>query len=1127
MKYGIIGSETKADRVSLNQIIINKENPGFSGLKKGQLITGRIVSADERLVLDFNGIQINTSKDTIMDAVPGQQMTFEVLKATDTEIELKLLEETFDSKPKETQPSMKKDTDREAILSKKENISLKTKQEKDYRELSDRVGEIAAMLTEQDCRMLEEEGFPMEGFSVSGLSVALSRVKSTVSSESRGVAESQSPAASTSQRTVQELLKQENIPATQENVSRLENATELSKWTKQLDDKAIQYLISSESEPTITNIYKALYSGNVNLSHPLSEEAWGELQTQMEEVIRSTGYEVNEENLKSAKWLLENDLPLTADSFCYRKELEELRASDDKEAIINRLIEGMKNGKNPLEVALTNQRTTSGEQILEEINIIQPDSITEAVRTGTELTIHNLAEIQRNSKDEAEGDNSDNSKAEETQERLSYEEVRARRQLEEIRLRMTLEAANRMEKSGFHVETETLDRVVDALKELEDRYYQDYLREADLSATEEAVQILKETTQSVQQLRQAPCYILGSTLNQKDSQTIPELVKEGNLLQAQLERAGASYETLMTVPNGEYGDSIKKAFANSEYLLPQLKLENTEENQRAVRILGYNQMEINEQSISRIKEYDLKVSTMINHLHPAVTVRMIKEGVNPLKLTMDELNQMIDRMKEEQGITSEDKYSTYLYQLEKTEGITAEERKAYIGIYRLLYNIEKSDGAALGAVMKANQEVTLDHLLTAVQTGTRGRLDSIINDEFGTLQSLTREKESITEQLSTLREGTAQQGGDQTENEEAVQEQIKYLDRILKNLTEEITPGKLAKFSAGDTAEEMDQTVQAMIYTDGDIWGTVKDLPVDRLLSKLQQMNHDQELKLKEKIYQGKVEEVRELCKNSESSIRFLNDFKLPGTPVNLMLANHMLSNGESPVKKLLKIQNENIDEKSENRLKELNDLSDNLIDRHSMEEAYQQLETDAKTLLCQTCSQEKIDSRKLAELKLMGQQITFARTLAEKEYYQIPIETDKGITNMNLTILRGMNDAGRVNVTIRSENLGNIKADLSLKDQTLKGLICSDNRNGLELLKQSTGEIEKAASENSITLKHIDYSYQKHMTESYHYQNPITQETAFSNADTERILYRLARAVVQSVCSAENSGSETDLAVS
>ena len=46
--------------------------------------------------------------------------------------------------------------------------------------------------------------------------------------------------------------------------------------------------------------------------------------------------------------------------------------------------------------------------------------------------------------------------------------------------------------------------------------------------------------------------------------------------------------------------------------------------------------------------------------------------------------------------------------------ISEEERSSYIGIYRLIAQVEKGDGAALGFLMNQGSDVTMRNLLRAV-----------------------------------------------------------------------------------------------------------------------------------------------------------------------------------------------------------------------------------------------------------------------------------------------------------------------------------------------------------------------------------------------------------------------------
>ena len=1150
MGFGVsleVNKEITARRSNSSQMTVEQDinSEGLAYLTSGQVITGTVVAVDEKITLDFGGHEVTTSKDVLKYAVPGEIKTFEVIRASNSEIELKLLEGNVKALRQTIKAFTVKEKDWETVRSQKEQSVKQAEKEKATREALAKLEEIGTKFTEQDYKALEREGFLAETMSISGLYEAINRVKAamvqggTVSTHQVGEGSS----VKITENEITARLKEENLPVTKQNIDRIMKAIALSDTVVKIDDKAMKYLIAREEEPTIENIYKAYYSGSTKHQEKrkeLTTGEWGELEGQVKEIIREAGYEVNTENLSDARWLLENELPLTEKTFTYKKKLEEIKSKTDTDMVVDRIMEGMKSGTAPKDVTLTTQGVPVLEHIITDLHSIGEEAITYAVQEKLELNIKNLAAVQEElssgkisidqTKQEEAAEYGTEAFPEESEhitqeeialDNLEYAKVKAQRQIEEIRLKMTLEAAGRLENKGIHIETERLEKVVEELRRLEDSYYKKLLSEAEVESTSEALQTLRTTTQSIDQLKLLPCAILGATLTERTTQTIPSLLTSGTKLISSLERAGNVYETLATVPNTEYGDSIRKAFANMDSLLSELNIENTQANQRAVRILGYNSMEITQEAIDQVKAYDKQVTSIMQNLHPAVTVRMIKEGINPLNMPIDELNNLIDRMKEEQGISSEDKFSNYLHRLEKEKAISSQERKAYIGIYRLLYHVEKSDGAALGAVIKADQEVTLSHLLTAVQTGRRGRVSAAVSDEFGMLTGLNRDKESIAEQVKGFVNPMVEILEDKAREETLQEEQEKYLDRVVKQIVEEISPEKLKNLQATNgmmTASQSGILPESSTLTlDHDLWETIKNLPLEKLLEQLQNTSETDDT-YSEK-YVQKVQQIRELCKTSEQSLRFLNDYQVTGSPQNIMIANHILSNGISPIVKLLKRQNENSIENSENKLKELNELSDTLIDKSSMNEAYKGLETQAKEELTQACLQESIDSSKLAELKNVGQQMTFLRNMASREFYQIPIETEKGITNMNLTILRGSGITGRVSVTVWSKELGDIKAEFSLKEKSVKGFIACDNRNGLKRLQMESAEIETAAKESNFDLKQLDFGISDRDYESYNYQNlKDPRQSTGENLNTERALYRLAKAIVQTVRLAENN---------
>ncbi len=1217
--------ESKISSKSIPQTTTkDKAAEGLSNIKQGDIISGTVVAADEQVMINFNGQQVAASKEVLKNTVPGEVKTFEVVKVSKTEIELKLLDK--ETKSLKSTSTFKAELipmkDWETVLNQKEQNARLTEKELLSKELQNKLQEISASLTESDYDILEQEGFPVETLTIRGLYQAISRVKAEQSKNGKG---REASFEKLTEEVIATRLKEENLPVTDKNISEIKKALTLSDTAGHMDDKTKRYLIDQDIAPTIENIYKAFYSGGKKATgqkQELTQKEWKELLPQVKAVIQDSGYEVNDENLQEAKWLIENKLPLTNRTFAYKKELEEIKSSVDTEMVLDRILEGMKNGVQPKNMSLDTLDEAALQQTLTDIQNISPEAVSYAVSEGMELTIRKLAAVHAdlnsgkimpkeskaamNYKTEADStvsedigkkkfervsvgeenakrvsgreeiaeDSSDRevkaghvSENEEKTESVSdqeiklvdasagemasedrsgnedhtdsdpgkqYEAIKAQRQLEEIRLKMTLEAASRLEKKGISIETQKLEKVVEELRKLENSYYRKLLEEAEVPATTEAIEALKNTNQSLEQLRYIPISTIGVTLSERNTQTIPGLLTEGLKLQSEFAKAGTAYEALMTVPNAEYGDSIRKAFSHMDSLLGELNLESTEQNQRAVRILGYNQMEITAENIEQVKVYDSEVTALIKELHPAVAVRMIKEGINPLNMTISDLNNKITEMKKEQGITSEEKFSAYLHRLEKEEGITPEERKAYIGIYRLLYNVEKSDGAALGSVIKADREVTLNNLLTAVQTGKKGRLDAVIDDEFGTLTQMARNKESIAEQLSGFRKDASEQSPIQEltkEKEIRIEEQTRYLERILKQITEELSPDKLINL-----AQDPSQ-VNAFVNADNtgnsdstgsnyDIWNRIKDISAEQLLQKLQQEPESDTVA--EEYREQKVQQLRELCGKAEQSIRFLNDFRMSSTPQNITLANYILTNGTSPIVKLLKKQSGNDNENLRDGIKELEDLSDTINDKSSMNEAYEALEERAKQMLESACSEEILDSRRLTELRSTAMQMSFLRTMASREFYQVPIQTAKGITNVNLTILRGGESGGRVAVTVYSEQLGDIKAEFSLKEQMLKGFIRCDDRNGMEKLRAHMTEIEKAAKEHNIILKQMDFGIASRDKDSYSYQNPENgQQGSEMNNQTERVLYRIAKSIVQTVRLAEDGDEEVSRAVS
>lgn len=111
-----------------------------------------------------------------------------------------------------------------------------------------------------------------------------------------------------------------------------------------------------------------------------------------------------------------------------------------------------------------------------------------------------------------------------------------------------------------------------------------------------------------------------------------------------------------------------------------------------------------------------RIQQTFENMKPQVVREMIKTGINPLDMNLEELNRTAVEIKEQLGIDNEDvRFSKYLYKLEQNSEIAEEERSAYIGIYRLIARVEQTDGAAIGMLAQQGAEFTMRNLLTAVR----------------------------------------------------------------------------------------------------------------------------------------------------------------------------------------------------------------------------------------------------------------------------------------------------------------------------------------------------------------------------------------------------------------------------
>ncbi|MCM1057044.1 MAG: DUF6240 domain-containing protein [Firmicutes bacterium] len=593
-------------------------------------------------------------------------------------------------------------------------------------------------LSEEDYAKAQEEGFDFGSMNPEETVTIVDKIKAELVRAGKNIqgytddVDMETLAAALGSQALAEAVaksfREADVPLTEENLESIETAWLMASQLQPLEQGSIRYLIDNEMDSEIWNLYVAENSGAAAGAPEGVEELIpeGELARQMDGIIESSGRQVNEESRRDAAWLLENGLPLTEESLDRLDELKKLEMPVTPERFAEAAADAVADGKAPVYGSLSGKAE----------NIYEKAVRVEAYYQSSQVW------------EEYAGD------------------VTARRQLEEIRLRMTAEVNVKLLKSGFSIDTAPMEKLVEALRQAEEQLAAQYFPNDAESV--EKYRNFRDTNTVMGELPSLPAAVLGvfaegqSRENQgvvrteeQNVESLGEFHKEGKALQDTYRKAGISYEALKTEPRRDLGDSIKKAFANVDDILKDLNEEPTEENRRAVRILGYNRMEMNLENLEKVREADRVVQTVVEKLTPAATLKMIRDGINPLEKTFDELEQYFRELPEDYRQESES-YSRFLYGLEKNHAVTPEERESYIGIYRLVRQIEKTDGAAVGALVNTQAELHFSNLLSAVRSGRFKSLDTKVGDRLGTVVERIQNGESISGQIARAFAGDAE-----------------------------------------------------------------------------------------------------------------------------------------------------------------------------------------------------------------------------------------------------------------------------------------------------------------------------------------------------------------------------------
>lgn len=975
-------------------------------------------------------------------------------------------------------PQNKKDDDKKSVVDSLGEDSSMTSENR-----RNEMVVVANTTTTDDYKAAREDGYDVIVTETDKIKVVLAKAGVDISIYGDGLSTEQLEKITGSQSVatmVENQLKEYDVPATDENVSDAVSKIDQAKQLEDMSQETKAYLVKNDMEPTIANVYKATYSssqmsaGNGNGSTKISDEEFEALKPQLKQILNDAGIEASEDNLNQCRWLIDNQIAVTHDNVLYANKLDAIidnAGNTDTGFYVRSVAQAIATGKTAADATMSQDdlifdKAAKAQEVLENATA---EDVAQLEAENKPVTIENLAAVAK-SRENADTDKNGGTVKE--TDNISYnaqaEQITAQRKLYEARLYMTFQANVSLMKKGISIDTEPIERMVDLLKEQENQYYSALFGQDEVTALDEKAAAYNNVTEIFEQMKFQPAYVLD--LNSHES-TVYEIYTAGKAMQQSFEKATAGYETLMTSPRADMGDSISKAFQNVDDILKDLDMETSDENRRAVRILAYNSTDITKENISHIKAVDEQVQRAFKEMSPAVTVEMIKKGISPLDMTMQELADTASQIKNEISDDRNEKYSEFLWKLEKNNEITQEERDSYIGIYRLISQVERSDGAVIGALVNQGADITMKNLLSAVRTKGKGQMDYKVDDDFAGVNSVNSGSR-IDDQIAAA-----------------------YNTNCIKDVLDEISP------------EKMD-------FAKDESW---LDMTPEQLKQAIESAEADQNMS--DEYAAEQLEEFREAVMSPENVYAFLEKYDAKTTASNLMAASRLIKNPSEAVEKLW--------QKGESGV--IKGLLEETIERFAeavknpeeLAKAQEELAETAEHVMDNMIVEDKsAGSIDIKQMKLLCSQFRIASDMAKQENYIVPVETADGVTGVNLRIVRGEDKKGMVDIFFQGRLSGKVAASFEAKANGVSGVIAVSDEQTRSLIADNIGLLADSINENGdepvdIRVAYVpDISAEQFVTEYAANNNLENISMAQSGADTVQTtrLYHIAEQLIVNV---------------
>lgn len=807
--------------------------------------------------------------------------------------------------------------------------------------------------------------------------------------------------------SVESRMQGADIAVNDESVAEVKSTLEKSKELKPLSDNTKNYMVANGIEPSIAGIYQAQAATSSSISadgvtigrcvNAISDADFEALRPGIEKIIASSGLEVNDNTLADARAFIDAQIPVTKENLEYKAQLDAIdieKIQADPDEMLNKILDNMKLGGKAENTLVTGSPIDDIRTALDTINRAEYSDVANVVSKGETFTIASLKlemdarsfRIEYSAASVSTGNSEVRNQASDVQQAAD----KAYDTLVTARVLMSANASVYLVKNNISILTTPIDELNSMLMEYEqaDGMYE----EAQIAYTD-----VLEARKTLNEIVRNPARVFASMFDKMNE----------------------TYEAVGTQIRGDLGDSLKKAVQGSaDDIIKELGLEGTDEDKEAIKILAANNMDMTKENVETVKSVNAMINNLIKNMKPETVLNMIKDGVNPMNASIEEVNEYLTEANDKASKDNEEKFSKFLYKLDRTNGITKEQRKQFIGIYQMMNIFTRDAGVAAGALIKQGAEVTMNNLMTAYNSRKHYDMDAVIDENTGMAEV----------------SGTAN-----------------YYSALFMANGGLVTPNTLKNVDNSSGIGE--QSVEMFI----------------------EQLEDNYDAAAEEQYYEEYLKEQQAAVQAGADILRQIRNADTEINSGNIQAVKAFLESGQFPDIRGVKTTHDYARDSIEKigHKEKLSLMYEEMKDE--TEEELQEVLSKAGDL----DTQIDVNYEGFLDLRLKDRTIGYIKNLALRHDYRIPYITDSGSTGMlKLTLVQDDDNKGRISVNMLSSVLGKVSVEAKADRESLGMYIVSDTAvsdEGIKLLddmEESLKEVFGFTNVSVNTTKSSDVPY-------------------------------------------------------